>query len=116
MCVTMTAPTLQIDTNTLSFPPVLTGTPGPTMQFHITNVGGSVLTLNGVFIGGLNPMDFRFNPPPPPMPLSLPTGGSVSIGIQFFPTAPGMRSAFVNIQSNDPMRPTVQVQLFGTGL
>jgi len=60
---------------------------------------------------GPNPSDFLILSAPPP---SLAPGATGSMTIAFQPAALGMRSATLQIRSNDPAQPVASVSLSGS--
>jgi hypothetical protein len=68
--------------------------------FTLANVGNAPLNITGmVSVGGANAGDFVVDTPPP---ASIAPGGTASLGISFTPTAVGVRTATIQITSDDP--------------
>jgi hypothetical protein len=68
--------------------------------FTLTNTGNAALNITGtVSVGGANAGDFVVDTPPP---ASIAPGGTASVGISFAPTAVGVRTATIQIPSDDP--------------
>jgi hypothetical protein len=112
MCNSTLPPQIQVPPQ-LNFPTVPLGS-STTLPLQIGNTGGSVLLVNGTMISGPNAPSFHSFPPPP---FNVPPGGSFQLNVTFNPTMPSpLFQAFIVIQSNDPMRPSVQVQLNGSSM
>jgi hypothetical protein len=117
MCVSgacMGVPHIQVDVATLVFPATPVGGGAPIVPLPIRNTGTSPLQVGAATIVGPNAPDFHLVSPLPP--LSVPPGAVMQLNVQFTPTGLGMRSATIQIQSNDPARPTVPVPANGQGL
>lgn len=81
----------------------------------LSNTGTAPLTLGSLGMGGSNPGDFTASSPVLP-PVSIAPGSQITLSVAFDPLAPGARSANLLINTDDPLSPTLQVQLSGTGL
>jgi len=97
--------------SSVNFGKLLAGTAISTKSVTIENKGLSDLVINSIDIAGTDPGDF--------MAVSscgtVPNGGSCGIGVAFQPLAPkGMRSATLDITSNDPKKPTLKLKLSGS--
>jgi hypothetical protein len=81
----------------------------------ISNTGNCTVTLNSLSITGPAAGDYSIVGAPT-LPLTIVGGSSVTITVQFNPTASGTRNAALTIGSNDPSQPSVNVSLTGEGL
>ncbi|NOZ94471.1 MAG: choice-of-anchor D domain-containing protein [Acidobacteria bacterium] len=81
--------------------------------FRITNVGTAYLIWNADLIG-VNSDQFHLSPGTPGGTLA--PNDSVDVAVDFCPTSTGMKSATVEVNSNDPDTPTVNVNLTGNGI
>ena len=98
----------------LVFGNVLAGSlPGETKVLTIRNRGYAALTDFAITIDGENPSDFSVNASG--LPTSLPPGASGQISVTFTPTATRASLATLTIESNDPERSTINLDLSGTG-
>src|SRR5207245_2467078 len=77
----------------------------------VTNRGSSTLTINKIYIGGLDPGDFAETNT---CGGTLAPNASCTISITFTPTTKGTRQAGIGIRSSDPGSPNA-VALNGTG-
>jgi hypothetical protein len=77
----------------------------------VKNTGTSALTINGIFITGVNAGEFSQTHDCS----VLAKGEACSISVTFNPATAGKKTALVNIPSNDPKKPNVTVKLSGTG-
>jgi len=84
--------------------------------FTISNNGQGALNLTGmprVQFSGSNPSDFGMTVQPS-MPVSA-NGGSTTFSLEFFPLAPGLRTAIVTIANDDPHNNPYAFMLQGQG-
>lgn len=101
--------------------PVITITPDP-LDFGTVNISLD-LPVTVMNIGGANLVISAISNPnapfslvnPPAVPITLATGQSVDITVRFQPTNAQLFTGTFNIQSNDPARPSVAVNLRGIG-
>ncbi|HSZ54456.1 MAG TPA: fibronectin type III domain-containing protein, partial [Tepidisphaeraceae bacterium] len=87
----------------------------------ITDTGGDPLTLGGAALSIVNDpsatpaaSDFAITNAAG-IPASLAPGASFTVDLQYTATAVGLQSALLQIQSNDPVNPTYDVNLHGIG-
>lgn len=78
----------------------------------IANGGAAPLTVASATLGGANAGDFTRTT----ACAVVAPGANCTVAVTFQPTANGARSATLTITSDDPVRPTVTVQLSGTGV
>jgi hypothetical protein len=81
----------------------------------LSNTGTAPLTLGSLAVTGSNPGDFTASSPVS-LPAAIAPGSQITLSIAFAPSAPGARSASLSINTDDPLSPTLQVPLSGTGL
>ncbi len=81
----------------------------------IGNTGTCALSLSSLAIVGANVGDFSIIGVPP-LSVSIAAASSLTLTLRFNPTAPGSRSATLNVGTNDLVNPTVNVSLTGAGL
>jgi len=86
-----------------------------TRTFSISNAGPAALTITGMNMTGANPADFTLVGAST-FPLTLAAGASQTVTVQFAPSSVGLRTATMNIQSNDFDESTYTVALRGVGL
>lgn len=84
-----------------------------TRTYTISNTGTSVLNIAGATIGGFHAADFSISLPPV---ATVAAGGSIDIGVTFHATAPGVRNAILNINSNDANEGVYNFSIKGTAL
>lgn len=82
-----------------------------TLQLNILNVGTAALSINELQFS--NPL---FSHTVPAFPVTIPPGGSTTIGVTFTPQNYGIFTGTMNILSNDPVTPSVAVSLTGKGM
>jgi predicted outer membrane repeat protein len=75
--------------------------------------GSATLTVNGAVLGGANPGDFSVGGG---FDFTIADGAAAVVGaVSCTPTAPGLRSATLTVNTSDPTRPTVSFNLVCTG-
>ena len=84
-----------------------------TLSFTIRNLGPQWLSLGGATISGADPNDFTFDPAT--LPAGVPANGSALLEVTFTPQAAGLRTATLEILSDDPDESPFLVGLLGTG-
>jgi fibronectin type 3 domain-containing protein len=100
---------------TFYFNDVRGGAAGPTQRVVIRNVGTGAMTIGALTLGGADAGQFQVVTPPA-LPHGVPVGGSVEIAVAFNPsgtTAYGVKTAVLQVATNDPNRPTLNVALRG---
>ena len=90
-----------------------TGVTSPERTFTITNNGQQPLTFTSITVSGVNLTDFgnTYNS----CGAALSPNASCSIRINFTPAAAGVRTAMINIVTNDQATPTYVIPLSGYG-
>jgi hypothetical protein len=101
-------PSLADHTN---FSSVATGT-GFTRTFTIQNTGTAALSITGTSVTGTNASEFVVTTAPAS---SVAAAGSTTFVVTFTPTAPGTRTATINIASNDCDEAAYDFAVQGTG-
>jgi uncharacterized repeat protein (TIGR01451 family) len=86
---------------------------GTPQSLTITNTGHGVLSLQNVQVTGADANDFVLSADGC-SDASLWPGFTCTIGVRFGPTAPGPRTAALNVASNDPAGP-LEIGLSGSG-
>lgn len=104
--------TIPQGTNNTQFTTTAVGSSQP-KSFRIENVGNAGLIVSGVSIVGLHPGDFSLSAMT--FPLNIAVGAHVDFTITFSPTVGGLRSATVNINSNDSDEALYDFAIEGTG-
>ena len=114
----LAAPEIEVLPTSHDFGSVLLGN-SVTTVFTIYNVGGHPLLLNTV---GLQPGSSAYFTisAVPPLPRSIPSPDGIpnwiEIEVTYSPSDEGAHNAVLEIESNDPDNPMVQVELTGTGV
>lgn len=86
-----------------------------TKTFDIKNAGPAALSVSGISITGANASEFTLVSAPT-FPLSIAANASQTITVQFNPTAVGLRSAKLTINSNDFDEKKYDYAVQGVGL
>ena len=110
-------PQISLSPSGFNFGSVKVGTSSAPQSFTVSNLGGQDLVINSVILAGSNPTDFGLSG-------DFCTGHTLaaqtSCNFQstFSPAlmSAGFRSASVRVASNDPVTPTSNVALSGTGV
>ncbi|MDH3793226.1 MAG: choice-of-anchor D domain-containing protein, partial [Rhodospirillales bacterium] len=87
-----------------------------TRQFglvNIRNLGDADLTVTTLTLGGS--LDFQLNNPDQEPPFTIRPGRSASIGVDYIPSDGGVDAGTLDVASDDPDEPVVQVVLSGSG-
>jgi len=100
--------------NNTDFGSVLTGN-NTTKTFVIQNNGTGTLTLSGITMSGTNQADFALAGPLT-LPRTIAANATDTITIRFAPGAAGLRTAALNIASNDADEATYDFSLQGRGI
>jgi len=84
-------------------------------ELTVTNTGTAPLKINSVTVGGGSSAGFSVLSPPN-LPLTLPVGSHLSFTVRFTPAGPmgGPAAATVQVNTDDPVNPTVSVQASAT--
>ncbi|MCW3120539.1 MAG: large protein [Flavipsychrobacter sp.] len=86
-----------------------------TKTFVIQNKGKGNLSVSGITFSGTHSGDFSLLSAPT-FPLVIATADTYTISVQFAPGAPGVRSAGINIMSNDIDEATYDFAIQGAGV
>jgi hypothetical protein len=86
-----------------------------TLPLTISNTGNCGLSLQSLTVGGAALNDYTVVGAPT-LPLSIGPGSSITLNVQFNPSAAGERDATLTVGSSDPSNPIVTVALTGKGL
>jgi hypothetical protein len=81
--------------------------------YTISNTGDGDLTVDAITIDGSNSADFSV-PAGPAGPVAA-LGGTAAVTVEFTPGGTGERRATMHILSNDPVYPSYDIGLTGTG-
>ena len=103
-------PVITVSPDSINFGSVR-ATQGATRTLTITNAGGPDLVITNIF----DPQAPFSIINKPALPFAIPSGQSREITVQFAPTAIQRFASSLTIQSNDPTRPLVTVNLEGVG-
>ncbi len=101
-------------TRVIAFADQSVGSPAPSRDLRINNIGTSVLTITSASITGGHTSDFSLNTTGMFTPVPLETGSSPLV-VNFTPTATGLRQATLTLITNDPAEPIITITLQGTG-
>ncbi|MFQ5864233.1 MAG: choice-of-anchor D domain-containing protein, partial [bacterium] len=82
--------------------------------FVVTNEGTAVLVVTATSLTGANPEQFNIDSGG--APFTLVPGDSQDVVVSFQPTSEGLKSATLQIASNDPDEDTLEVALTGNGV
>jgi hypothetical protein len=106
------APAVMLSSSSLAFGNQNVGSMSDPMRSTLTNTGSATLTISGISVTGTNAGDFTMTNTCGTIVLG---GASCTINVTFDPSAPGMRTASVNITDNAPGSPQM-IALSGTGV
>ncbi len=80
--------------------------------FTISNPGTAALVISNIVINGANASDFSLGT----LPTSIPAGANETFEVTFDPTATGIRSATITVESNDSDEGNFEFAVQGTGV
>ena len=109
-----TSPVIAVAPHTLDFGDVRTATTSPAKTATITNTGNGPLTIGAATLGGADAAKFALAALA--LPLTLPANGTALLSVTFAPTTVAGHVATLTVVSNDPLNPSVVVQLKGNGV
>jgi hypothetical protein len=89
------------------------GSASAAQTLTLRNVGASTLNVSSVVLAGASAARFQLTAPA--LPLALAPGGSVPLSLRFNPTAIGPQGATLEVRSDDPTKPVLDVTLRGLG-
>jgi hypothetical protein len=95
----------------LTYATQVIGTTSVEKKLTLTNNGSGTLTINKIYVAGVNAVDFAETNNCPAM---LAAGGTCTIWVTFTPTAKGTRKGVLAISDSDPTS-SQAVALIGTG-
>jgi hypothetical protein len=87
------------------------GTTAAERSFVVSACGSGPIGVTDVFFS--SPAPGFVLVAPPPLPLTLVPGSSVAISVRFVPAAPAGATAVIDVRSDDPVSPDVDVHLTG---
>jgi hypothetical protein len=105
---------IQVTPTSSNFGPVDSGDTGWD-TFDVKNLGNQTLTVNSVILAPGSHNDFTLGGLPT-LPKSLAQGQHFSLQAIFQPSGQGLRTGTIEVGSDDPAHPTVEVPLNGTGV
>jgi hypothetical protein len=100
--------------NNTDFGSVVTGA-NSSKTFTIQNTGAADLSVASINFSGVDAADFTIAGAPA-FPLVIPAAGTQNITVQFTPSATGLRTAAINLGSNDLDEATYDFALQGRGV
>jgi hypothetical protein len=114
---TAIAPQVAFAPTSLTFmAPQSVGTTSAAQNVTVTNAGTTALAINHPFqVTGANSSDFTVRDTCPPSLGTAPPSNTCAIQVTFTPTAPGTRTAAVNVSDNAPGSPQA-IPLSGTAV
>jgi hypothetical protein len=108
------APVVSLAPSSLSFGSQAVGSTSGSQSVTLTNSGNAPLSITSIAVGGTNAGDFTDPNTCPSGPSTLAAGSSCTISATFSPSAPGARSASIQVTDNVGSSPQA-VALSGTG-
>lgn len=112
---TSTPPDIQSNRISIDFGSSRLGQAAAAQTLALSNAGQTGLKLNQVSLAGTHAGDFKIVGSSP-AGTTLATSQSCTIRLQFTPRGIGTRQAALRITSTDPLKPSGEIPLFGTGL
>lgn len=90
------------------------GAAGINRTITVKNTGQGTLSLSAISTSGTNTNQFVLSGLPA-FPANINAGSSISFSVAFNPSSTGLKTAAVNISSNDPSNPSLSIPLRGLG-
>ena len=110
------SPTLDLSTIALDFSDVRAGSTAVSQAVTIANHGTADLLIQQLTISGPGAASFSIVAPAPTVPKTLATGATLTMMLEFAPTAVGSAQANLVVTTDDPLGATAQVALAGEGV
>jgi hypothetical protein len=110
----LAAQQIHADMTTVPFGNQKVGTTSPDQVVTITNTGDADLHISTVMKGGGDGGQFNMNETCAGATV-IPSSGSCTITLSFSPTSTGSKLATVTVASDDPVTPSLVINLTGTG-
>jgi hypothetical protein len=107
-------PGLAVSPKSLIINDVVDATPSANQVITISNNGLQTLQVSNISLGGVDAGQYSLNGLPT-VPLSLAPNTSATFNVVFNPNSLGVKIAKVTVSSNDPIYPTLEVNLRGLG-
>ena len=112
-------PKLEVSVTSVVFPgQVMVGMGTSEEHFRLTSVGSATLRLRRWKVGGPAPHDFQIGGCSlvQGVTTNLPPGQWCDVYVSFQPKAPGLRTATISFESDDPAHPLVEIPLSGNAV
>jgi hypothetical protein len=104
------APLIEVTPPSLNFGNVVTGE-SAVLKLIVRNIGNAPLNIASIASN-----DPQFSISLPATMFALPGGSSINVSVRFAPASAGAKTGALSVNSNDPIRPRVDVPMTGTGL
>lgn len=108
-----TTPALAINPTSLNFGVEVVGRTSETQALRLTNSGASQVSISNIATNSDFPVRGGTCPS---TPFQLDRGASCTIDLALSPSAGGNRVGSLTVSTNDPVNPTQQIQVAGTGM
>lgn len=106
-------PDVLIEPNPVQATASTVGKEGKPVDMTLTNNGKAPLKITAIQIVGTDAADFSLKGLPV-MPVTVPATGTLEFQVTMTPSAEGLRSASINVLSDDPDAPAFTIPLRGT--
>ncbi|MDX1984785.1 MAG: choice-of-anchor D domain-containing protein [Bryobacteraceae bacterium] len=106
------APVIEVSPTVVNFGSLALGQSSPPLAVTVRNAGNGMLSINALPVS--NPAFALLSPAS--LPVLLEPGRQQVISLRYAPSALGAQSGTLAIESSDPARPRVTVELNGTGV
>jgi hypothetical protein len=112
--IASTGSVISVSPSTIYDNDVAGGTAGINRKVTVKNTGSTTLTLSAINTSGANTNQFLLSGLPA-FPKNISAGASFTFNAAFNPSSTGLKTAAININSNDASHPTMTVPLRGLG-
>jgi hypothetical protein len=114
--IVVNAPNISVSPSGFSFGNIPVTVASSPQTFTLSNTGSQNLVVSSIGITGADSGMFSLQTDTcPSLSPTLSSGGSCTVTVVFTPSSEGEKSATLQIQSNDPDTPTLNIGLSGTG-
>lgn len=106
-------PAINLSQNALNFGEVMVGGPSATLTTQLQNNGDSALNISNIALCAGTSTEFAFSPV---APFTVAAGSATILSVSYSPLTAAPDAGCLQILSNDPAKPSVNLALAGSGV